>query len=107
MITSTIRVQALFLLVSSVLGQRTRIWKRSAAEMENENKKRGKPGFFGSLRWSIGEVAGQLLVVPAVVIAAYFGLTYESWLLFFALVVPLVVGVVFLSKAISGKNPFR
>lgn len=45
----------------------------------NNDKKESGVGFFNSLRWSIGEIIGQLLAVPAVIISAYLGFIYQSW----------------------------
>lgn len=60
-----------------------------------------------TLRWSLGDLLGQLLVIPAIVIAAFFGLNYESWWVFFGISIPLVALAVFVTKFLSGKNPYR
>lgn len=67
---------------------------------------RRKVGFFNTLRWSIGEIIGQLLIIPAVVVSAYMGLNHQSWWIFFAVAIPLVGLVVFLTKKLSGENPY-
>jgi len=74
--------------------------------MEKYRGKANKPGFFGSLRWNLGEVVGQILVIPIVAVSAYIGLSKESWLVFFALVVPLLAILTLLTKKLSGKNPY-
>jgi len=75
--------------------------------MERDRSKASKPGFWGSLRWNLGEIAGQMLVIPIVAVSAYFGLSRESWLVFFALVIPLLIVATLIAKKLSGKNPYR
>jgi len=75
--------------------------------MEKHRGKANKPGFFVSLRWNLGEIVGQILVIPIVAVSAYIGLSKDSWLVFFALVVPLLAILTLIAKKLSGKNPYR
>lgn len=76
------------------------------SDLNNDKKGKGI-GFFNSLRWSIGEIIGQLLAVPAVIISAYLGFIYQSWWVFVVMIIPLLLLVVLLSKKLSGENPYQ
>ena len=73
----------------------------------NNDKKRKMVGFFNSFRWSIGEIIGQLLAVPVVIISAYLGFIYQSFWVFFVLIIPLLLLVILLSKKLSGENSYQ
>ena len=71
-------------------------------EQRNEND----TGFARTLRWNLGEIIAQILVIPAVLVAAYAGFSHGSWGVFIGVLIPILGLVWAVANKLSGSNPY-